>query len=207
MNERLTQTQLAEVIAEIEQLSQRRDAELNREEVKEILQELNLSPDLLDDALVQINRKQALKVQQRRNRLITGGVVAVLVGAIALGTLFFQNRQQTFTRVSTSFSRITLAQDKGSNLTTIDRQISPKVYYRVTLNEVPVGEKLSLTCDWIDPSGKVVHQSRYQTREVDKSVWQTNCFYQLGTGMSAGNWKVQMSLDGRIISSTSFTVK
>lgn len=207
MNERLTQTQLAEVIAEIEQLSQRRDAELNREEVKEILQELNLSPDLLDDALVQINRKQALKVQQRRNRLITGGVVAVLVGAIALGTLFFQNRQQTFARVSTSGSRITLAQDKGSNLTTIDRQMSPKVYYRVTLNEVPVGEKLSLTCDWIDPSGKVVHQSRYQTREVDKSVWQTNCFYQLGTGMSAGNWKVQMSLDGRIISSTSFTVK
>lgn len=207
MNERLTQTQLAEVIAEIEQLSQRRDAELNREEVKEILQELNLSPDLLDDALVQINRKQALKVQQRRNRLITGGVVAVLVGGIALGTLFFQNRQQTFARISTSGNRITLSQDNGGNLTTIDRQISPKVYYRVTLNEAPVGEKLSLTCDWIDPSGKVVHQSRYQTREVDKSVWQTNCYYQLGTAMSAGNWKVQMSLDNRIISSTSFLVK
>lgn len=207
MNERLTQTQLAEVIAEIEQLSQRRDAELNREEVKEILQELNLSPDLLDDALVQINRRQALKVQQQRNRLIVGGVVAVLVGAIALGTVFMQNRQQTFARISTSGSRITLAQDNGSNLTTIDRQISPKVFYRVTLNEAPVGEKLSLTCDWIDPSGKVVHQSRYQTREVDKSVWQTNCFYQLGTAMSAGNWKVQMSLDSRVISSTSFTVK
>lgn len=207
MNERLTQTQLAEVIAEIEQLSQRREAELNREEVKEILQELNLSSDLLDDALAQVNRRQALKVQQRRNRLITGGVVAVLIGAIALGTVFIQNRQQTFARISTSGNRITLAQDNGSNLTTIDRQISPKVFYRVTLNEAPIGEKLSLTCDWIDPSGKVVHQSRYQTREVDKSVWQTNCYYQLGTAMSAGNWKVQMSLDDRIISSTSFTVK
>lgn len=207
MNERLTQTQLAEVIAEIEQLSQRREAELNREEVKEILQELNLSPDLLDDALVQVNRRQALKVQQRRNRLIMGGVVAVLIGAIALGTVFSQNRQQTFARISTSGNRITLAQDNGSNLTTIDRQISPKIFYRVTLNEAPIGEKLSLSCDWIDPSGKVVHQSRYQTREVDKSVWQTNCYYQFGTAMSAGNWKVQMSLGERVISSTSFTVK
>ncbi|MFB8790712.1 MAG: hypothetical protein U7123_18130 [Potamolinea sp.] len=108
MNERLTQTQLAEVIAEIEQLSQRREAELNREEVKEILQELNLSPDLLDDALAQVNRRQALKVQQRRNRLIVGGVVAVLIGAIALGTVFIQNRQQTFARISTSGNRITL---------------------------------------------------------------------------------------------------
>jgi len=207
MNERLTQTQLAEVIAEIEQLSQRREAELNREEVKEILQELNLSPDLLDDALAQVNRRQALKVQQRRNRLIIGGVVAVLIGAIALGTVFSQNRQQTFARISTSGNRITLAQDNGSNLTTIDRQISPKVFYRVTLNEAPIGEKLSLSCDWIDPSGKVVHQSRYQTREVDKSVWQTNCYYQFGTAMSAGNWKVQMSLGERVISSTSFTVK
>lgn len=207
MNERLTQTQLAEVIAEIGQLSQRREAELNREEVKEILQELNLSPDLLDDALVQVNRRQALKVQQRRNRLIAGGVVAVLVSAIATTTVFIQNRQQTFARISTSGNRITLAQDNGSNLTTIDRQISPKLFYRVTINEAPIGEKLSLSCDWIDPSGKVVHQSRYQTREVDKSVWQTNCYYQLGTAMSAGNWKVQMSLDGRIISSTSFTVK
>lgn len=207
MNERLTQTQLAEVIAEIEQLSQRREAELNREEVKEILQELNLSPDLLDDALVQVNRRQALKVQQRRNRLIMGGVVAVLIGAIALGTVFSQNRQQTFARISTSGNRITLAQDNGSNLTTINRQISPKIFYRVTLNEAPIGEKLSLSCDWIDPSGKVVHQSRYQTREVDKSVWQTNCYYQFGTAMSAGNWKVQMSLGERVISSTSFTVK
>jgi hypothetical protein len=124
------------------------------------LQELNLSLDLLDDALVQIKRKQALKVQQQRNRLIVGGVIVALVGVIVATSVFIQNRQQTFARISTSVNRITLAQDNGSNLTTIDRQISPKVFYRVILNEVPVGEKLSLTCDWIDPSGKVVHKSR-----------------------------------------------
>ena len=45
MKERLTQSQLAQVIAEVGQLSQRREAELDQEQVKQILQELNLSSD------------------------------------------------------------------------------------------------------------------------------------------------------------------
>ena len=84
MTDRLTQEHLGQVIAEIEQLQQRRDAELEPEQVKQILQELNLPPELLDEALIQLRRRQALKEQQRRNRWITFGVVAALVVAIAL---------------------------------------------------------------------------------------------------------------------------
>ena len=207
MNKRLSQDQLAQVVAEIEQLKQRREDELDREQVQQILQELNLPDDLLDDALVQVSRRQALEVQQRRNRWIVAGVTAVLVGAIATTTFFIQNRQQALNQVSVYQSRITLTQDSGSNLTTIERQTSPRVYYRVTLNDAPVGEKLSLNCDWIDPNGQVAHQSRYTTTEIDKSAWSTYCYYQLNPGLVTGTWNVQISLGERTLNSSSFVVK
>jgi hypothetical protein len=206
MKERLTQSQLAQVIAEVGQLSQRREAELDQEQVKQILQELNLSDDLLDDALVQIRRREALAAIAQRNLWIAAGVTVILVGAVAAITVFLQHRQQAIAHVSVYQSHITLSQYDGGNVAVLDRQANPKVYYHVTLNEVPLGEKLSLTCDWIDPSGKVAHQSRYQTREINNSVWSTYCYYQLNQGAATGSWKVQMSLD-RPLSSTSFIVK
>jgi len=77
MNTRLTQEQLGELVAEVERLSDRRQAELDRQQVEEILQELNLPTDLLDEALVQLRRREALDVQQRRHRWILGGVAVV----------------------------------------------------------------------------------------------------------------------------------
>jgi indole-3-glycerol phosphate synthase len=50
MNNRLSQEELAQVIAEVERLSPRREAEFDREQVKQILQEFGLSPTLLGDA-------------------------------------------------------------------------------------------------------------------------------------------------------------
>jgi hypothetical protein len=209
MDDRLTEAQMAQVVAEVERLSQRRDAEYNPEQVKEILAELNLPPELLEDAMVQLRRKEALEVQKRRNRWIMGGVVVVLIGAIATAGVFMQNQSKVadaIANVSASGSRITLAQ-AGGNLTVIDRQSNPRVYYRVTLQNAPVGEKLSLACDWIDPSGNVAHQSRYQTSQIDKSVWPTYCYHQLNSGSAAGTWKVQMLLGNRTVSTSSFNVK
>jgi len=207
MDNRLTQAQLAQVIAEVEQLSQRREAELNREQVQQILQEVNLPEDLLDDALVQIRRRQALAVERRRNRWIAAGALAIVLGALATTTVFVQHRQGAIAGVSTYQSRITLAQDNQDNLRAIDRQTSPKVFYRVTLKDAPLGEKLSLGCDWIDPGGQVAHQNRYQTRQIDKAVWQTHCFYQFNPASTPGTWTVQMSLGERILSKSPLLVK
>lgn len=209
MNDRLTEAQMAQVVAEVERLSQRREAEYNPEQVKEILQELNLPPELLEDAMVQLRRKEALEVQKRRNRWIIGGVVVALVGAIATTSILLQNQrsvENAIANVSASGSRITLAQ-ASDNLSVIDRQSSPKVFYRVTLQNAPLGEKLSLACNWIDPSGNIAHQSRYQTREIDKSVWPTYCYHQLNSGSPAGTWKVQILLGNRTLSNSRFDVR
>jgi hypothetical protein len=207
MNNRLTQAQLSQIVGEVERLSQRRDDELDPEQVKQILQELSLPPELLDEALVQIRRREALAVQQRRNRWIAGGVIASLVVAIAGTTVFIQQNQQAIQNVSTAQSQIALTQDGSSTLKEVNRQASPLIYYRVTLKDAPIGKKLSLSCDWIDPSGQVVHQNRWETQTIDKAVWSTHCRYQFSPAASPGNWKVQMSLEERTLSTTSFTVK
>ncbi|MFN9616127.1 MAG: DUF3859 domain-containing protein, partial [Dolichospermum sp.] len=68
MNQSLNQEQLNQIIAEVQTLQLRQEAELDQQQVREILQDLNLPPELLDEALIQIRRKQALQVQERRHK-------------------------------------------------------------------------------------------------------------------------------------------
>lgn len=207
MNQRLTTEQLTQIVAEVGNLQTRKEAEIEPEQVKQILQELGLPPDLLDEALVQVQRRQVLKVQQKRNRTIAIGVIAAIAIAI-IGTLFtIQQHNSTLERVSTQRNRITLTQDDGSELRNISRQNSPEVFYRVTLKNTPVGQKLDLTCNWIDPNGQIVKQNRYQTREIDKSIWDTQCRYIIGSASTPGKWKAQIFLQGRQLSETEFEVK
>ncbi|MEH2246971.1 DUF3859 domain-containing protein [Nostoc sp.] len=214
MTQRLTQEQLSQIVTEVEGLQVRREAELDQQQIREILQELNLPPELLDEALIQLNRRQALEVQQRRNRWITSGVVAVVVVAMSAtgfayaSTIFFMQQQNSaLSGVSAQQDRITLVQNSSGDLKTISRQTNPEVLYRVTLKDTPLGKKLALSCNWIDPSGQIVKQNNYQTREINTSVWDTQCRYTINPAVTAGNWKVQMFLEGRQISDETFEVK
>ncbi|MEH2331172.1 DUF3859 domain-containing protein [Nostoc sp.] len=194
------------IVTEVEGLQLRREAELDQQQVREILQELNLPPELLDEALIQLNRRQALEVQQRRNRWITSGVVAIVVVVIASTIFFMQQQSSTLSRVSAQQDRITLIQDNGADLKAISRQTNPEVLYRVTLKDAPLG-KMALSCNWIYPSGQIVKQNNYQTHEINTSVWDTQCRYTINPAATVGNWQVQMFLEGRQISDATFEVK
>ena len=207
MTQRLTQEQLSQIVTEVEGLQVRREAELDQQQIREILQELNLPPELLDEALIQLNRRQALEIQQRRNRWITSGVVAVLVIAIASTIFFMQQQNSTLSGVSAQQDRLTLEQNSGGDLKTVSRQTNPEVSYRVTLKDAPLGKKLALSCNWIDSSGQIVKQNNYQTREINTSVWDTQCRYTINSAATVGNWKVQMFLEGRLLSDETFEVK
>ena len=207
MENRLTQTQLTQIVAEVQRLSNVREAELNSAEVTQILQELGLPPELLDEALIQLQRREALAQQERRNRWIAGGLAAAAVGAIAITGFFIQQSRQALDRISVQQNRITSVQDDAGNLTVVSRQNNPEIFYRTTLKDAPIGKKLSISCDWIDPSGQVVKQNSYQTREIDKSIWNTQCRYKIGTAATPGKWQVKMFVENRAIGSTSFQVK
>lgn len=203
-DERLTQDQLTQLVAEVDQLARRHEAEIDRQEIQQILQELNLPPELLDEALIQLRRRQALAVQQKRNRWIGIGVGVAIVGAIAASTVFIVNRQRAIAAVSVSQSCITPNQQTCEPILEINRQ---EIVYRVTLQDAPVGQKLSLQCDWINPNGQIVHQNRYQTSKIDREVWSTYCRHTLGSTATMGDWQVRMRLGDRALDQKSFTVK
>jgi hypothetical protein len=206
MNQPLNQEQLNQIIAEVQGLQLRQEAELNQQQVKEILQDLNLPPELLDEALIQVRRKQALQVQQSRHKLIGLGVAAAVIMAIGLTVFFHQQKSSLLANVSAQQDKITL-KSNNENLKNISRQANSELVYRVTLKDAPIGKKLNLSCNWIDPNGQVVKQNNYQTREIKTSVWDTFCRYSVNPTTPVGNWQVQMLLEGRKISEATFVVQ
>ncbi|MFN6562590.1 MAG: DUF3859 domain-containing protein [Nostoc sp. ChiSLP01] len=206
MTQRLTQEELAQIVTEVESLQTRREAELDQQQVKEILQEMNLPPELLDEAVVQLNRRQALSAQQSQNRWITSGVVALLAVVSASTIFVIQQHNSALARVSAQQDRISLPQNNRGNLNIISRQTNPEVFYRVTLKDAPLGKKLALSCNWIGPNGQIVKQNSYQTREINTSVWNTQCRHTINSAATVGKWQVQMFLEGRQISDETFQV-
>lgn len=207
MEQRLTDTQLEKVVAEVQRLSQHKQAELAPEQVREILRELNLPPEFLEEAMVQLDRREALAVQQKRDRWIFGGFVGLIALSVIGFVVITQNQQQMTARVMAQRDRVTLNQDNGGNLSTIPRQNSGEIFYRITLSDAPVGQRLSLSCNWIDPSGEIVHQNRYQTKEITTPIWNTFCRHPLGSEMPVGTWKVEAFLGDRRLSDATFEVK
>ena len=207
MEQRLNQSQLTQIVAEVERLSQRQEEELNAEEIREILQELSLPPELLEDAMLQLRRREALSAQKRRNRWIISTVAVVLTLAITSTIFWRQYQQKTLAKILVQQDQITLGRDDGSQITTVSQQSSSELFYRVTLSEAPIGQKLSLSCNWSDPSGRIVHQNRYQTQEISTSVWSTYCRYTVAAGATQGTWKVEMFLGDGLLSDAKFNVK
>lgn len=207
MQKRLTPKQVSQIVAEVERLSQRRQSEIEVEELQQILHKLNLPDDLLDEAVMQVYRKQAMDNQRKRNRLIIGGVLAVVVGAIAATFFMQQQQQQALERINVYDSRIGFRRNDSTNLEQIERQRTPEVFYNVTLKDVPIGEQVALGCNWVDPSREIAHQNSWKTKTISKEIWNTHCRYKFKESVPAGNWLVQMTLDDEVISSNKFVVK
>lgn len=206
MTDRLTESQLNQIIAEVQQLSDQRQNQLAPDQVKEVLAELNLPPELFDEAMIQVQRRQALAQQNQRRRRWIGGAAALMIVAGGGVLLMMQQQQQKLDRIGAQQDRITLTQDDGGDRRTISRPAA-EVYYRVTLKDVPVGQQVALACEWIDPSNQLVQQTRYQTKQIATPVWPTHCRHALGAAAPTGTWKVRMLVGDRPISDATFDVK
>jgi hypothetical protein len=145
---------------------------------------------------------------QPQSCFLWAGVVLVI--CLAAGTYAVYRLAQKppdTTAVTASSGRLTLQDDDGGNLTVVDLRQKPELWYRVTLEDAPVGSKLALSCDWIDPNGNVAHHNHYQTREIDRTVWPTHARYQLTPNSPTGTWTVKLSLDGRVLHAMTFELR
>ena len=207
MQKRLTTKQVSQIVAEVERLSQRRQSEIEVEELEQILNELNLPDDLLDEAVMQVYREQAMDKQKKRNRLIIGGALAVVVSAIFSTFFMQQQQQQALERINVYDSRISFRRDDSASVEEINRQNTPEIFYNVTLQDAPVGKQVELGCNWVDPNREIAHQNSWKTKTISKEVWNTHCRYKFKESVPAGNWLVQMTLDDEVIISNQFVVK
>jgi len=216
MKNTLTREELNQIIREVQSLELRQESEFDREQIQEILRELNLPPQLLDEALIALHSRQRLEVKKRRSKWIVMGTISV-VSVIVLAIGFFNQKQANLlTKVSVQQDKIILSsQSDAKNVTTekilpkdaINPQSNSEILYVVTLKDAPLGRKLSMSCNWINPQGEIVKQNNYQTREIKTSVWETRCRYSVDTDVSTGNWQVEMFLENREISQEQFVIK
>jgi hypothetical protein len=207
MEEKLSQVQLQQVIAEVQRLADYNSELVGMEEVRQILQELNLPPDSLEEALVQVQRRQALEHENQQKRKMIGSAIAVLSIAIAIPSWFIWQHQQTIARVAVQSEQITTASGQPMPIVVRQKEVYPQVVYTVQLKEAPVGKKLTLNCDWIDPKNQVVHQNHYETRDITTQIWTTRCQYSAGPNTTPGKWTVRLFLEGRVLSEGTFEVK
>ncbi len=203
MSSRITNEQLQQIVREVERLKKEEQATLSREEVKQVLEELSLPTDLLDQAVMQVN------LRLKRGKLRQTGLMAgsLLLVGIAAMLFWLQQKQATLAQVRAVQDRITLMQTDGGNLNVVNRQQSPEVFYQVTLDQAPVGDRLTLSCSWTDPAGVIVKQNRYETKKITTPVWNTHCRMPLGSSTTPGTWTVEMFLGDRSLERAQFQVQ
>jgi hypothetical protein len=142
------------------------------------------------------------------NRWPIGRIVATAIGLGGLGTgyLLVQHQQQ-LDQVAMESGRIAITATATGDQRVISRQGSPEVIYRVKLKAAPLGEKLQLSCDWLDPNRQRVGQNHYETLAITTANWDTHCRYPLQPNSPPGRWTVQLKLGDRTLGDAQFEVK
>jgi hypothetical protein len=143
--------------------------------------------------------------ERRRRTLAVVRTVALLLGAAAV--IVFGNRGTRLARMSTLAARVALGEKSPEAVTEIERAASPEIYYHVVLGGVPLGWTLHLRCEWQDPDGRIALCNQYATRFVYKSMWPTHCRQRFHPTSLAGEWRVRLLLDSRVLSSSTFVLK
>lgn len=206
MSRKLSQEELQKVIAEVTRLVEKKEQNLDRQEVVKILDELNLPSELLDEAMTEISRREIKQRAQRK-----GVVIAVAVAAVVAAACFFfistaSVRNTEMGKIQATSARLTSAVDDGSDTTTVHTD-GKEIFLRITLQNVPLNERLSMRTDWIDPAGKVFKQNSWQTKPTTATVWETHSKVVIGDAANRGDWLVRVFLGDRFLTEKKFKVE
>ena len=111
-----------------------------------------------------------------------------------------------FEKVTVVSPRLTLTEGGEENLTVIDRETGPEVWFHVILRDTPINAVLPLTCEWIDPSGNVYHRNDYSTKTITRPDWPTHARCRIFPDAPSGRWHVRLVLRGRLLHQQGFVV-
>ena len=154
------------------------------------------------------NRKPALSSEsfesERWKLVISLAIVVVLAG------FWYWHSSESFhtsqSPLHAGIARLTFAQDDGHSFARVGRRQEPELWYRVTLDDAPLGAPQQLRCEWTDPSGRIVHENRYKTKSIDHLPWETHARLRLRTDAPLGRWHATMYRGAERLHELSFEV-
>jgi hypothetical protein len=136
-------------------------------------------------------------------------VLAIPVVAIVLEIrLFEKSAQLTQDLLKVNVSQIQLAM--GSDQAPPTDEVIPgngATYVRISLQGVPIGERLPMRAQWIQPDGSVYHEINWHTKETLSSICQTHGRSEIDPGAPAGVWQVRLYLGDRFVGNKPFYIK
>jgi len=131
-----------------------------------------------------------------------------IVAMVALGVFqMFRGRAEKLEHVFAEKPRFAQQAEPFEAQTDFERRRMPDVYYHVVLRDVPLGWRLDLHCDWVDPTGAIARRNTYQTRIVYRSTWATHCHQRFTEASASGSWHVRLTMNGRVLSDAPFALK
>ncbi len=135
--------------------------------------------------------------------ILGAGAVLLLIAAFQI----FGGREEQLAKMSASDGRIALGRSGATAVSEVDRRERPEIFYDVVLHDAPIVGRLELSCEWVDPSGRVVRRNNYRTRLVYKHTWPTHCRQAFGLAAPEGSWEVRLLSGRRVFSSTTFLLR
>lgn len=202
---KIAEKDMIRLVEEVSKLDNERRAQLDKTEVAKILNELSLPSDLLDEALLRLQRQ---KSERRTLKLILGAAIttALLGALLAFFVLSSSNAvQQSYANVTATDAFF--SQNAEGSVPVPEVSTGQTVYAQVTLHNVPVNSKLPMHAKWYKPDGSILKESSWSTRETTSQNWNTHAKCVIPPDAPAGKWMVEFSLGGRSVISKIFVVK
>src|SRR4051812_21468023 len=96
-----------------------------------------------------------------------------LIGIIALyAGDRYSNSRTASGPLKAGTARLTYEKDDGNSLARVDRKKQAELWFRVVLDEAPLGVPQALHCEWRDPAGQLVRENAYDTKVIDHTPWE-----------------------------------
>ncbi len=196
--------ELAEIVHEVARTEEAERELYADPEVAEVLKELDLPVERLAEAKRTVAERRA-ELKRRRRRLFLAGLGALALAA-GTGGLLWSRHQGERALAAMQVAQSNLLEG-GAPVTAVRRDTQPELSFEVSLSKAPQGSAVDLTCDWQAPDGSLRYQNRWQTKDVDRELWQTHCRHRFGPADAAGGWSVHMKQGERKLASSRFSLE
>ncbi len=205
MQDKLSEKELVRLVVEVSKLDQERQQMLDKAQVSQILQELNLSEDLLDEAMVRLDEKRVAEKKKRSVISVVAAVAVVAIIGISASLWMGANYSGQLAKVTATDTRITTEVQSSADLSVITAG-NGTIFAQVTLHDVPMGTRLPMRVQWLEPNGAVYRENTWQTKPTDKETWQTHAKVDLPASAAKGDWVAKFFLGDRVVATKKFVV-